>query len=265
MLTAPVNIKDNALAMNQLWEPLVSPQVNIYVALVISAAVSALVAAITGVFLMRLNGLAAGIATFALLGVAYNVFFNNKKIGPGSQALPGVPLIENNWILLLLAVISIIIVYFINISKIGRTLRATREDAMAAPALGISIFKVRLIAFILSGAIAGLAGGMYSHVAGTFQVQDYYLEFTFITLSMLIVGGSASIWGALVGTFTITAIGQVLLMMEQDLPVFGIQVQIPLGSRAVIIALTFVAVLLWRSSGITNGKEFRIPKLKRKS
>jgi branched-chain amino acid transport system permease protein len=104
---------------------------------------------------------------------------------------------------------------------------------------------------------------MYSHVAGTFQVQDYYLEFTFITLSMLIVGGSASIWGALVGTFLITAVGQVLLMMEQDLPVFGIQIQIPLGSRAVIIALTFVAVLLWRSGGITNGKEFRIPKLKK--
>ena len=135
---------------------------------------------------------------------------------------------------------------------------------MAAPALGISIFKVRLISFIISGAIAGLAGGMYSHVAGTFQVQDYYLEFTFITLSMLIVGGSASIWGALVGTFIITAVGQVLLMMEQDLPVFGIQVQIPLGSRAVIIALTFVGMLLWRSSGVTNGKEFRIPKIGRK-
>ena len=264
MLTAPVNIKDNALAMNQLWQPLVAPQANIYVALIISAVVSGLIAAITGSLLMRLNGLAAGIATFALLGVAYNVFFNNKKIGPGSQALPGVPLISSNWVLLLLAIIALVIVYFLNISWIGRTLRATREDAMAAPALGISIFKVRLIAFTISGAIAGLAGGMYSHVAGTFQVQDYYLEFTFITLSMLIVGGSASIWGALVGTFLITAVGQILLMMEQDLPVFGLNIHIPLGSRAVIIALTFVVMLLWRSSGVTNGKEFKLPKLSRK-
>lgn len=264
MLTAPVNIKDNSLAMNQLWEPLVPLQVNIYVSLVISAVVSGLIAAITGSLLMRLNGLAAGIATFALLGVAYNVFFNNKKIGPGSQALPGVPWITNTWILLLLAVVTLIIVYLLNISWIGRTLRATREDAMAAPALGISIFKVRLIAFTISGAIAGLSGGMYSHVAGTFQVQDYYLEFTFITLSMLIVGGSASIWGALVGTFIITAVGQVLLMMEQDIPVFGLQVNIPLGSRAVIIALTFVVMLLWRSAGVTNGKEFALPKFKRK-
>lgn len=264
MLTAPVNIKDNALAMNQLWQPLVAPQANIYAALIISAVVSGLIAAATGSLLMRLNGLAAGIATFALLGVAYNVFFNNKKIGPGSQALPGVPSISSNWVLLILAVLALVIVYFLNISWIGRTLRATREDAMAAPALGISIFKVRLIAFTISGAIAGLAGGMYSHVAGTFQVQDYYLEFTFITLSMLIVGGSASIWGALVGTFVITAVGQVLLMMEQDLPVFGLKIHIPLGSRAVIIALTFVVMLLWRSSGVTNGKEFKLPKLSRK-
>ena len=91
------------------------------------------------------------------------------------------------------------------------------------------------------------------------------IDKNFQTGCVLIVGGSASIWGALVGTFLITAVGQVLLMMEQDLPVFGIQVQIPLGSRAVIIALTFVVMLLWRSGGVTNGKEFRIPKLKRKS
>ena len=264
ILTAPVNIKDNALSMNQLWEPLVNPQVNIYLSLLIASAISGLIAAITGSLLMRLNGLAAGIATFALLGVAYNVFFNNKKIGPGSQALPGVPLITNNWHLLLLAILALVVVYFFNISKIGRSLRATREDAMAAPSIGINIFRIRWIAFTISGALAGLAGGMYSHVAGTFQVQDYYLEFTFITLSMLIVGGSASLWGALVGTFFITAVGHILLMMEQDLPVFGIKVSIPLGSRAVIIALTFVAMLLWRSDGITNGKEFSLPKIGRK-
>jgi len=264
MLTAPINIKGHALAMNQLWQALVPLHTNIYLALLISAIVSALFAALTGSLLMRLSGLSAGIATFALLGVTYNVFFNNKRIGPGSQALPAVPTISNTYILLLLAVLAIIIVYLFNISHTGRTLRATREDAMAAPALGINIYKVRLIAFTLSGFLAGLSGGMYVHVAGTFQVQDYYLEFTFLTLSMLIVGGSASLWGALLGTIVISAIGQLLLMMEQDLPIFGIHVHIPLGSRAVIIAVAFVAMLLWRSSGIVNGKEFAIPAFWRK-
>ncbi len=264
MLTAPINIKGHALAMNQLWQALVPLHSNIYLALLISAIVSGLFAALTGSLLMRLSGLSAGIATFALLGVTYNVFFNNKRIGPGSQALPAVPTISNTYILLLLAVLAIIIVYLFNISSLGRTLIATREDAMAAPALGINIYRVRLIAFTLSGFLAGLSGGMYVHVAGTFQVQDYYLEFTFLTLSMLIIGGSASLWGALLGTIVISTIGQLLLMMEQDLPIFGIHAHIPQGSRAVIIAVAFVAVLLWRSSGIANGKEFSVPTLWRK-
>ncbi len=264
MLTAPINIKGHALAMNQLWQALVPLHSNIYLALLISAIVSGLFAALTGSLLMRLSGLSAGIATFALLGVTYNVFFNNKRIGPGSQALPAVPTISNTYILLLLAVLAIIIVYLFNISSLGRTLIATREDAMAAPALGINIYRVRLIAFTLSGFLAGLSGGMYVHVAGTFQVQDYYLEFTFLTLSMLIIGGSASLWGALLGTIVISTIGQLLLMMEQDLPIFGIHAHIPQGSRAVIIAVAFVAVLLWRSSGIANGKEFSVPTFWRK-
>ena len=265
MLTAPVHIKGHALALNQLWSFLVPLQVNIYVAMALSALISGAVAALTGILLMRLNGLAAGIATFALLGVTYNIFFNNKQIGPGSQALPAVPTITNTYILLLIAALSLVCVYFFNISRIGRTILATREDAMAAPALGVSIFKVRLIAFSISGVLAGLAGSMYVHVAGTFQVQDYYLDFTFMTLSMLIVGGSASIWGALVGTVLITGVGQILLMMEQNLPVFGLHITIPLGSRAVIIAVTFFAMLLWRSSGITNGREFSLDFLKKLS
>jgi branched-chain amino acid transport system permease protein len=263
MLTAPSNIKSHALALNQLWSFLIPLKTNMYVGLIISALVSGVVAALTGLLLMRLNGLAAGIATFALLGVTYNIFFNNKQLGPGSQALPAVPTITNTYILLILALAAIVVVYLFNISRSGRSLRATREDPMAAPALGISIFKVRLIAFTFSGLLAGLAGGMYVHVAGTFQVQDYYLEFTFMTLSMLIVGGSASIWGAIVGTIVITGVGQILLMMEQHIPIFGVTIGIPLGSRAVIIAVTFVVMLLWRSSGVTNGREFALPRFKR--
>lgn len=263
ILTTPLNIKENALALTDLWPFLIPLESNIYLGMLFSALFSGLAALLTGLLLMRLNGLAAGIATFALLGVTYNIFFNNKGLGPGSQALPGVPTFTNSYILLALTLIAFCLAYFFNISRTARSLRATREDTLAAPALGISIFKVRLIAFAFSGALAGLAGGMYVHVAGTFQVQDYYLEFTFLTLSMLIVGGSASLWGALVGTIVIAGIGHILLMMEQQLPIFGLQISIPLGSRAVIIALTFVVVLLWRSGGITNGKEFAIGKFKR--
>jgi len=215
------------------------------------------VAAISGAFLMRLNGLAAGIATFAVLGLFYNFFFNNTKLGPGSQALPAVPKFSGVYEPLLLAAVAIILVYGLNVSSIGRKLRATREDLMSAPALGISIQKVRWVAFTLSGALAGLSGGMYVHVAGTWQVQDYYLVFTFLTLAMLVIGGSASMWGAIAGTLVVTAVGQILLLWEQGKSIVGLKIDLPNGARSLIIAATLVGMLLWRSSGITKGQEFK--------
>ena len=214
------------------------------------------VAAIAGAFLMRLNGLAAGIATFAVLGLFYNFFFNNTKIGPGSQALPAVPKFNGVYEPLLLAMIAMILVYGLNVSSIGRKLRATREDLMSAPALGISTQKVRWIAFTLSGTLAGLSGAMYVHVAGTWQVQDYYLVFTFLTLAMLIIGGSASMWGAVAGTLVVTAVGQVLLLWEQGKSILGLRIDLPNGARSMLIAATLVGMLLWRSSGLTKGQEF---------
>lgn len=258
MSTASERVKGNALALENLWKPLVGWNFNLYVSIIFAMIAGGLIAAISGAFLMRLNGLAAGIATFAVLGLFYNFFFNNTKLGPGSQALPAVPKFSGVYEPLLLSIIAIILVYCLNVSSIGRKLRATREDLMAAPALGISIQKVRWIAFTLSGALAGLSGGMYVHVAGTWQVQDYYLVFTFLTLAMLVIGGSASMWGAVVGTLVVTAVGQVLLLWEQGKSLLGLKIDLPNGARSLIIAASLVGMLLWRSSGLTNGQEFKL-------
>ena len=257
MSTASERVKGNALALENLWEPLIGWNLNLYLSILFAAVAGGIVAAISGAFLMRLNGLAAGIATFAVLGLFYNFFFNNTKLGPGSQALPAVPKFSGVYEPLLLAAVAIILVYGLNVSSIGRKLRATREDLMSAPALGISIQKVRWVAFTLSGALAGLSGGMYVHVAGTWQVQDYYLVFTFLTLAMLVIGGSASMWGAIAGTLVVTAVGQILLLWEQGKSIVGLNIDLPNGARSLIIAATLVGMLLWRSSGITKGQEFK--------
>lgn len=256
LATTPLNIKERSLQLQNLYPFLVKFNLSLYPSLLIAILAGAIVAGLTGLLLMRLNGLAAGIATLSLLGVAYNIFFNNTNIGPGSQALPQTPKFNFLEEPLILAVLAMLVVYSVGVSRIGRTLRATREDPLAAPALGINIIRVRWVAFTISGGLAGLAGAMYSHVAGTVQVQDYYLYYTFMTLSMLIIGGSASLWGALVGTLTVTVVAQVLIAMEQGKPIFGVVINIPNGTRAVVIALTLVLMLLWRPSGLTRGREF---------
>ena len=68
-------------------------------------------------------------------------------------------------------------------------LRASREDAAAAQAVGVNVHRQRLWAFTLSGALAGFAGGLYVHMLGSITADQVYLELTFLTLAMLVVGG----------------------------------------------------------------------------
>ena len=261
LLTVPVRIKENVL--DELWEPLKMINMGIYPSLVIAVAIGAFLAFITGLFLMRLSGLAAGIATFAVLMVADNVLFNWKLIGPGPQVMPQVPkfgFIDES---IAIAVLVMIVVYLIGISRRGRLLRATREDALAARALGASIWRLRVLFFTASGGIAALSGAMYAHHAGAVSARDFYLGFTFTTLAMLVIGGASSVWGAVVGTILVTAIGQLLLVFEGGVTLGSIEFTLPNGVRGLVIAAALVVILIWRPRGVTGGKEFRLPFLSR--
>ncbi len=263
LLTAPVKIKENVL--DGLWEPLKAVNMGIWPSLVIAVLVGALFAFVTGLLLMRLSGLAAGIATFALLMVADNVFFNWKLIGPGPQVMPQVPKFAFVDESIVLTVIVIVVVYLFGISRRGRLLRATREDALAARALGASVWHLRVLFFTVSGGIAALSGAMYAHHAGAVTARDFYLGFTFTTLAMLIIGGATSLWGAVVGTILVTAIGQVLLVLEGGVTLGSVEVTLPNGARGLVIAAALVVILIWRPKGVTGGKEFNLPFLNRKS
>lgn len=257
LATAPVKIKENVLS--DLWEPLKMLNMGIWPSLLLAVVVGSIIAFISGLFLMRLNGLAAGIATFALLMVADNIFFNWRVIGPGPQVLPQVPKFSFVNESLVLAVGCIVIVYFLGISRRGRLLRATREDGLAARALGTSVWRLRVFFFTVSGGIAALSGAMYAHHAGAVSARDFYLGFTFTTLAMLVIGGTGSVWGAVVGTIVVAGIGEILLRFEQGVSIGESTISLPNGIRGAVIAAALVIMLLLRPRGITGGREFSLP------
>src|SRR5207247_5373936 len=157
--------------------------------LALAAALGGLYALAVGVPLMRLSGLAAGIATLAVLGITHNVLRNWDKISPGAQTLSSIP--ETTGLLQATvgagAVVAIAFIY--QRSRLGRQVRAAREDPAAAAAAGLDIHRQRLWAFALSGALSGFAGGLLVHYLGTLSTEDVYLELTFLSLAMLVVGG----------------------------------------------------------------------------
>jgi branched-chain amino acid transport system permease protein len=230
--------------------------------LAIAAAAGGLYAFVVGLPLMRLSGLPAGIATFAVLGITYNVLRYWEKIGPAAQAIPLVP--ESGvWTLTTGAVITAVVAFAYQLSRFGRRLRATREDAAAAQASGIHVYRERLVAFTLSGALAGFAGGLLVHELGSITTDQVYLELTFITLAMLVVGGVGSLWGAVVGALLISGVDSLLGDAENTIHV-GFRLTLPDGTRLVTLGAVMALVLILRPSGLTGGREFSLPRLARR-
>jgi branched-chain amino acid transport system permease protein len=223
-----------------------------------AAAAGAVFALVAGIPLMRLSGLPASIATFAVLGITNNVISYWDKIGPGVTALSLVPS-SGIWTLAAGALIAIVVAFAYQRSPWGRRLRAIREDPQAAQASGIDVHRERLVAFVISGALAGFAGGLLVHELGSITTTQVYLELTFTTLAMLVVGGVSSLLGAVVGALLISGLNSLLSDAEQGIHI-GFSLTLPTGTRLVAIGAVMAAVLIVRPSGLSGGREFRVPR-----
>jgi branched-chain amino acid transport system permease protein len=232
--------------------------------LVLAAAVGGAFALAAGLPLMRLSGLAAGIATFAVLEITHNVLRYQEKIGPGLNTFSSVPETTDLRQATAGALIAIVVAFAYQRSRFGRLLRSTREDSAAARAVGVSVYRQRLIAFTLSGAIAGFAGGLYVHLL-PLNTETLYLDLTFITLAMLVIGGATSLWGAVVGALAVSALDSFLAESENGIHVAGRTLDLPAGTRIIVVGALMALVLIVRPSGLTGGRELSLPRVARRS
>jgi branched-chain amino acid transport system permease protein len=225
--------------------------------LVLAAAVGAAFALVVGLPLMRLSGLGAGIATFGVLEITHNVLRYWEKIGPGLNTFSAVPETTGLLQASVGAVLAVVVAFAYKRSRFGRLLSATREDAAAARAVGVSVYRQRLIAFVLSGALAGFAGGLYVHLLPV-NTESVYLDLTFITLAMLVIGGATSLWGAVVGALVVSAVDSFLAEAESGIHVFGQSLDLPAGTRIVVVGALMALVLIVRPAGLTGGRELSV-------
>ncbi|MDQ3379792.1 MAG: branched-chain amino acid ABC transporter permease [Actinomycetota bacterium] len=225
--------------------------------------VAGVFALLVGLPLMRLSGLAAGIATFAVLEITNNILRYYEKVGPGLNTFSSVPETTDLRQAAIGAVAIIVAAFAYQRSRFGRQLRATREDPAAARAVGVSIYRQRLGAFALSGFLAGLAGGLYVHFL-PINVDAVYLDLTFITLAMLVIGGTTSLWGAVVGALAVSALDSMLANAENGLELLGRTLEVPAGTRIVVVSALMALVLILRPSGLTGGRELSFDPLWRK-
>jgi branched-chain amino acid transport system permease protein len=255
ILTIPLESKRGVLP--ELFPLLRDHTIGNVASLLLGAAAGGIFAFIVGLPLMRLSGLAAGIATFAVLEVTHNILREWTRIGPGATTLSLVPETTDA----VQATVGVLVVlaaaFAYQRSRLGRRLRASREDPAAARGVGVNVHRERLWAFTVSGALAGFAGGLLVHLLGSITTEQVYLELTFLTLAMLVVGGLTSLWGAVVGALAVSALDSFLIEAEQGVHV-GVSLDLPEGTRMIILGAIMALVLIVRPSGLTGGREFRL-------
>jgi branched-chain amino acid transport system permease protein len=256
LLTVPSDVKPGVLP--SLFPFLKHHSVDNASSLAIAAGLGGLYALIVGAPLMRLSGLRAGIATFAVLGITYNILTYWTRIGPGATTLSLIPDTTDFLQATVGAVAVIVIAFAYQQSRWGRQLRAAREDPAAAQAAGIDIHRQRLWAFTLSGALSGFSGGLLVHLLGSITTNQVYLDLTFLTLAMLVVGGVSSLWGAVIGGLTVSILNIVLQNAEAGIHIVGWHIKLPSGASLVGIAVVMLVVLLIRPAGLTGGRELGI-------
>jgi branched-chain amino acid transport system permease protein len=262
VLTVPTLLKASVLP--NLFPVLRDHSIGNVASLLLAAAVGGVFAFVVGMPLMRLSGLAAGIATFAVLEITHNLLREWTRIGPGATTLSLVPETTGPLQATVGTLVVLVVAFAYGRSRLGRMLRATREDPAAAQAAGIDVHRQRLWAFALSGALAGFSGGLFVHMLGSITTEQVYLELTFVTLAMLVVGGLTSLWGAVVGALAVSAVDSFLGEAEEGVNV-GFTLDVPTGTRLVVVAALMALVLVLRPSGLTGGREVRLPRLRREA
>jgi branched-chain amino acid transport system permease protein len=256
-LTLPLPLKK--LNMPGLPSFLHSLSLPVTSSAVLSGVLAALAGLLIGVPLLRLSGIAASIATLALLVIVYIGYSNWDSVTLGTSSIVGLPPYTELWTALAWAVIMILIAYAYQISRHGLMLRAARDDEPAARAVGVNVFRERLIAWTLSAFIVGVGGVLYAHFLGTISTDAFYLNMTFITLAMLVVGGMGSISGAVLGVVAVSLLIEFLRRIEKGIEIGERIFSLPPGAQEIGIAVAMLAILLVRPRGISAGRELRLP------
>ena len=123
-------------------------------------------------------------------------------------------------------------------SPVGRTLMAVRESEPLAAAVGLDVMAAKRMAFTVSAALAGLAGGLYAGFIGFLGPEASNVEVTFNTLLYVMVGGIGSLSGPVAGTFIVYGLSQVLQVLQEY--------------QMVIFGLALVLLILFMPSGLAG-------------
>ncbi len=230
---------------------------NPWLAMAAGVALTAVIAWIIGKPTLRLHGHYLAIATLGFGMIISIIFAEARGLTGGLSGIPGLPelriggiALDNHvrFYYLVWACVYVATLASANLrgGRVGRALRAISSSELAAETTGINTARYKLQVFVLSAALASLAGSMYVHYINFANPEPFSFAYSIELVVMAVLGGLGNIWGPIVGAALIQVLGEVLGPLAQlvgstsdfDVATFG---------------LVLVLVLIFLPRGVTNG------------
>lgn len=262
LLTMAAAAQKTALPTLPVW--LAGHETGLLAALAATAVVGAVVGVISGLPLSRLSTGSAAIGTLAFLIIIHVSLVGARDFTRGSQTFYGVPRLTTLWVALVAAILMIFAARLFRETRLGLALRASRENEVAAAAIGINLRQSRFLAWVASITCATLIGALYGHYLGAFSPKDFYFDLIFTFIAMLIVGGLFSVSGAVAGVLMLALVIQLLREAEAGLDLgFATLPQI-FGLPQLGLGLALLLTIWTRPNGLSGLGELRLASLTRR-
>jgi branched-chain amino acid transport system permease protein len=140
-------------------------------------------------------------------------------------------------------------------SSYGRALKAIRDDEVAAEAMGINVFRMKVVSFVVSSFIAGIGGALLAHHLTTIDPKQFMFLKTFDIVLIVVLGGIGSITGSIVGAIGVTILMEALRFLDGPMHFLFLQTEGVPGIRMVVFSALLMAVIIFKQTGLLGSKE----------
>ena len=242
--------------------------------LILAGLVAALFAALIGLPVLRLKSDYLAIATLGFAEIL-RAIFQWQTLGPitnGANMIKGFPTFSDfniknaagqvvlrlsTFVPFLVAIICITLVVLLIHSSYGRAFKAIRDDEVAAEAMGISLFKHKMLSFVISSFFSGVGGALFAMYVANAQAKVFTSTMTYEILLIVVIGGIGSISGSCIATFLYVACSEWWLRFLDAETYIG-SFKVPFlrsGFRMVVFSVVIMIIVLFFSKGIMGDKE----------
>jgi branched-chain amino acid transport system permease protein len=195
----------------------------------IGVAIAAVLGLGLGALCIRMGGIYLSLTTLGFSEILRIIVHNEYEVTRGTMGLKVPPLwgeyskTLSFYVMLVAALLMVWLIRRILRSDLGTSFRAVQNDEVAAASVGISVVRVRVIAFVITGAMAGLAGSLYGHYLLLITPHILSLDLMFLVLAMTVIGGMGTFLGPIIGAFFLEVFSEYIRVYgEYHVLIFGL-------------------------------------------